>query len=105
VPYGYRLIIDYLAMNVVTPLGQRAYAVVKPCDNVNGAPWGATPVPTSTIPNSDGNTVNLSVTAMHLYADPSCRPKVVTVRSGKTGSFGGHLTLQGHYAKIPPSSR
>ncbi|HUQ06573.1 MAG TPA: hypothetical protein VM261_28915 [Kofleriaceae bacterium] len=103
VPAGYRLIIDHIAVGVTTPSAQRAWAYIRPCPNIKGNAWGITPIMTSLVPNADGDNMNLGVTAMHLYADPTCVPAVLALRNGKTGSFGGHITLHGHYARIAVS--
>jgi hypothetical protein len=101
VPAGYRLIIDDIAVSLQSPSGQRAWAYVRPCPNIKGNVWGFTPIITSLVPNADGDNMNLAVTAMHLYADQTCVPTTLALRNGKIGSFGGHITLQGHYARIP----
>jgi hypothetical protein len=105
VPAGYRLIIDHVAVMLTTTTGQRAWGYIRPCPNLKANPWGFTPIMTSVVPNADGDNMNLGVTAMHLYSDPTCTPTVLGLRNGKTGSFGGHFTLHGHYARIMASGR
>ncbi len=60
---------------------------------------------TTAVTNVIGDSHSMGVTAMHLYADPTCVPGVMAVRSGKTESAEGHVTLHGHYARIPGQGR
>ncbi len=42
VPAGYRLIIDHVAVSIIAPPGQRAWAMFRPCTNNKPGLWGFT---------------------------------------------------------------
>ena len=104
-PEGYRLIIEHVSLHARTPVGQRFWGIIHPCDNLMGSPWGITPLATTSLieDSTFTNSLHQGIAETALYVDPGCILKVNLQRNSSTGGFGAWVTIHGHY--VPQSLR
>src|SRR5204862_5245119 len=102
IPSGFRLVIDHMSLFGRTPVGQRLWGVIHPCDNVKGSPWGTTGI--STVPmiedSTNTNAIHFGNSDVALYADSGCVVTVSLQRNSSSGGFGAWVTLQGHLVPV-----
>lgn len=105
VPDGYRLIIEHVSLFARTPVGQRFWGVIHPCDNLKGSPWGTTPLATTTLieDSSLTNSIHQGIADTALYVDPGCILRVSLQRNSSNGGYGAWVTIHGHL--VPQSVR
>jgi hypothetical protein len=103
VPQGYRLIVEHVSFFGRTPVAQRLWGIIHPCDNLKGSPWGTTGIGTVSLVEDSSltNAVHFGSADTALYVDAGCTPTVSVQRNGSSGSFSAWITLQGHFTPLP----